>query len=109
MPEPALETSRTPRFENAVALSTKFPNAFRAPSMDGLRAVRPGVHIKVSEAEGMWLKVTEVHEGESETELSFVGVVAHHLTRTDVHGLSLGDAVRVSYRHVYAIHEDPAA
>lgn len=98
-------TAKTPRFENAVALAARFPNSFQAPSMEGLLAVRPGVHIKVSEAEGMWLKVTDVYEGEGEEGLSFAGVVAHHLSRTDVHGLSLGSVVRVSYKHVYAIHE----
>lgn len=87
-------------FMNAQDMALRYPASFTAPTLDELRAVKAGDHVKVcTEKERFWLEVTGVDHRLQ----AISGVVDNELIRTHEHGFKYKDSLTVQWENIYSI------
>lgn len=87
-------------FVDVQKLHKEEPGKFKVPSKSALLRLKKDDNIKVClGGEKFWVTICEI-EGEE-----IKGHVNNDLTKTEIHGLALGDPVEVQTCHVYDIIE----
>ena len=84
---------------DAQELHKKHPNTFWAPSEKDLKDIQIGNNVKVCVSEERFWVFVEKVDGDT-----IEGKVNNDLINTFKHGLSDGDDVKFSKRHVYQIY-----
>jgi hypothetical protein len=86
-------------FVDAQEMHRLHPDTFEVPTLEELRGVKPGDHVKVSTGdERFWVLVTRVIGGIIE------GTVDNDLFMM-AHGLRLGDTIRFRIENVYTLYD----
>ena len=94
----------TPTLLNGVEMNAFHPTTFEIPSVEEIKSLQPGDHVKVcAENERFWV-LLKSNDGET-----LVGVIDNHLIYTDKHGLDFKMEIQFSYPSVLAYGRNRSA